>query len=357
MDINEKPKGLSSVFRRFFKNRKTIQGMMIFLVGYFLFFLLLQYDVRYYNSDDIIRLLVKIVPMVIAVTGIGYMLFGYLEGSVIKKETEQPITSNLKFNEELALELRKYLDEFRHYQERGRHETMSLIENLRQQFEHQKEFQLNELQKAEIFNSLKQSFAENVNEDFFKQLNENISYELTKEKRGRLETLLKDFSSIKLRLNSEIDKLSRKANVNLVIGSLTTIVALMALGVVVFQSQGSFVSLTDMLYHYVPRLSLIIFIEVFAYFFLRLYKLNLNDMKYFQNELTTVELKLVSISTAINFGKDIDISAITIELSKTERNFILKKGETTVELEKSRIGKTDLKEILKSITDIAKGQK
>jgi hypothetical protein len=155
-----------------------------------------------------------------------------------------------------------------------------------------------------------------------------------------------------MRLGKEIDKLSRRANVNLTIGSLVTIVALMTLGLVVFQNTQHFESWMDMLYHYIPRLSLIIFVEVFAYFFLKLYKANLNDMKYYQNELTTVEMKLASITTAIHFGKDTDISSISSELSRTERNFILKKGETTVDIEKAKLDKGDLKDILKFTTDI-----
>jgi hypothetical protein len=75
-------------------------------------------------------------------------------------------------------------------------------------------------------------------------------------------------------------------------------------------------------------------------------------MKYYQNELTTVEMRLSAISTAIHFGTAEDISAVTREISKTERNFILKKGETTVDIEKNKMDASDLKDILSFTKDI-----
>lgn len=343
----------STLLRKILKNRKAKVGLLFFYLGLALFLFDSLYNFRLYNTEEIIRLGLRVLPYIVMAAGIGYFLLGYLEGGKTTSQASNQGSQNLQYSEKMLLELRHQLEEFRHMQEKYRYESREFFDRFRHQMADQNSLRFDESQRKEFLNALKKSFSENINEDFFKQLNENISIELTSEKRGRLEMLLKDFHSIKMRLGNEIEKLSRKANVNLVIGSLTTIVALIGLTVFVFQDKATFTSLMDMAYHYLPRLSLIIFIEVFAYFFLKLYKLNLNDMKYFQNELTTVELKLASISTAINFGKDIDISAITVELSKTERNFILKKGETTVDLEKSKLDKSDIKQFLKSLTDIA----
>lgn len=357
---NENNKYRPSFMIRFLRNKKARIGAVILMVGYTLYFVgaFMKNQLEYI---DISIIVFKILPIVISVIGIGYFLYGYLEGKKPIEIRDNKNYQNTSFNEQdiqtLKRDFRRQFDEFRHMQEKSKYELRELIEQFSIKTKEQNELHLDENQRKEIFDSLKQSFTDNINEDFFKQLNENISIELTQEKRSRLELLLNDFMNIKKRLNSEIEKLSRKANLNLVIGSLTTVVALIGLGFVVFPSNGEFKGYADMLYHYIPRLSLIIFVEVFAYFFLKLYKLNLNDMKYFQNELTTVELKLSSLTTAINFGKDIDISAITLELSKTERNFILKKGETTVDLEKSRIDKSDIKEILTTISGIMNKKK
>jgi hypothetical protein len=263
------------LFRRILRNKKSVTGMTVFLIGYMLTFLAFGYgnQLDVLNSEVILRLAIKAIPIITVIVGIGYFLFGYLEGNKFIETKDETRNYNFQNTDEIKNEFRMYFEELRHSQERNRYENQELLEQLKNQFERQKELHLDEKQRLDLSETLKQSFAENINRDFFKELNENISIELTKEKRGRLELLLRDFNSIKVRLNSEIDKLGRKANVNLVIGSLTTIVALLALGFIVFQTTGSFVSLTDMLYHYIPRLSLIIFIEVFAYFFLRLYKI------------------------------------------------------------------------------------
>lgn len=357
MILNEIGKILWGSLRKLFGSRRSIQGLILVFLGYALMFILIVMDVRSAETDRLIRVVIVLIPLIAVLMGLGYLTYGYLEGRVLKDEAKEPINGNLQTKEELDSKLTRLFDGLRNDQDRGREETVSLINDLRNQLELQDGAYLDRSQKAEISNLLKETISEHVNQDFFKHLKDNISSTLTYEKRGARNAFEMDFRFIRSRLNREIEKLSRKANVNLVIGSLTTIVALGALGYIVLQSQDSFVDLTQMLFHYIPRISLIIFIEVFAFFFLRLYKLNLNDMKYIQNELTTIELKLVSLSVAINFGKDIDVSSITKELSKTERNFILKKGETTVELEKSRIGKAGIREILNSITDISKRQK
>ncbi len=339
------------LFAKILKNKKVRIGFVLFIIAYTVIFIGTSFNV---NIDflDTKTVIFKIIPGLAAVIGLGYVIYGYLEGNKLVENQESELLDNIPNSNIINKEIRRYVDELRHMQEKYRYETRDLIEQIRKDLTHQNELHLDEKQREEIFNSLKKSFTDNINEEFYKQLNENISIDVTQEKRSRLDLIISDFNSIKKRLNNEVEKLSRKANLNLVIGSLTTMAALIALWFFVFQADVEFKGFTDMLYHYVPRLSLIIFIEVFAYFFLRLYKLNLNDMKYFQNELTSVELKLSSITTAINFGKETDISEITQELSKTERNFILRKDETTVELEKSKINNSEIKDILKSIIEL-----
>ncbi|GEM77677.1 hypothetical protein [Vibrio sagamiensis] len=147
------------------------------------------------------------------------------------------------------------------------------------------------------------------------------------------------------RVESEIRTLSSRANVNLFIGSVTTVLGISVLaymlvvGGFVYDVEHSMTGniLTDYILYYIPRLSVVLFIEVFSYFFLRLYRANLNDMKYFQNELTNIESKLTAINIAV-LGDDNALKAKVVEsLLATERNFVLKKGETTIDLEVSKM--------------------
>jgi hypothetical protein len=80
-----------------------------------------------------------------------------------------------------------------------------------------------------------------------------------------------------------------------------------------------------------------VLIEVFAYFFVRLYRYSLFEIKYFQNEITNSEFRLIALETAFR-SADVDaIKKACVEMLKVERNFILKKGETTLSLKKDEI--------------------
>jgi len=109
---------------------------------------------------------------------------------------------------------------------------------------------------------------------------------------------------IKERLEEEIVNLTRRANLNVVIGILVTLVAGIGLVAAVFyhpldlETASAHGDSWRVIAHYVPRLSLIIFAEVFAYFFLKLYRTSLADIKYFQNEISNIDLKgIVRLTT------------------------------------------------------------
>ncbi|WP_315983120.1 hypothetical protein [Aliamphritea spongicola] len=74
-----------------------------------------------------------------------------------------------------------------------------------------------------------------------------------------------------------------------------------------------------------PRILLVIFLEIFAYFFLRLYKDGLSEIKYFQNELTNLESKLIALETSYLTKNLASINKSVESLLKTERNFVLEK--------------------------------
>ena len=99
-------------------------------------------------------------------------------------------------------------------------------------------------------------------------------------------------------------------------------------------------------------ISLSLFIEIFSFFFLKLYKSGLTEIKYFQNELTNIEMKFVSLDTALCTGEKDTITGVISEFSKTERNFILEKGQSTVELECSKANSQSVNSVLASFKNI-----
>lgn len=78
-----------------------------------------------------------------------------------------------------------------------------------------------------------------------------------------------------------IQKLSRNSIVNLIIGILGTIISISILSITLI-SIDTYHDIGQFFLTYLPKLSFVIFIQLFAFFFLRLYKSNLEDAKYFQ---------------------------------------------------------------------------
>jgi uncharacterized membrane protein len=140
-------------------------------------------------------------------------------------------------------------------------------------------------------------------------------------------------------INNQIKRFSKTGLVNLSIGLSLTVFAIIILTSLLLNNHVDIqkgIGLTTMeqyLLYYLPRLTLCIFIEVFSFFFLRLYKNSHNDVKYFYNEKTNIDSKSLAIKIAQLHSDTATLNKIILELSKVERNFKLKKGETTLDLE------------------------
>lgn len=207
------------------------------------------------------------------------------------------------------------------------------------------------------------------NEDLSSLINNSIDNTLTEEfirskiehsfsdkviEQARIKRFYEDFENISYRIEGELSRLRRSANLNLVIGTLTTFLAISSLGYEVFYSEFRFTDTVQLLSHYIPRISLVIFIEIFAFFFLKLYKATLEDIKYFNNEKTNIEVRLIAFKAALHEG-DKDLIKLAVgDLIKTERNFKLSKGESTVELEKLKSEKNKdilLERLIEKLSD------
>jgi multisubunit Na+/H+ antiporter MnhE subunit len=108
----------------------------------------------------------------------------------------------------------------------------------------------------------------------------------------------------------------------------------------------------DFLIYLTPRLSLAIFIEVFSFFFLKLYKTNLEDVKYFHNERTNIDSKIIALKTSLLVEKDDILIEIIKSFSNVERNFILKKEETTVNIERIKMDNEQEINLISKLSDI-----
>ncbi|EMY76105.1 hypothetical protein LEP1GSC060_3731 [Leptospira weilii serovar Ranarum str. ICFT] len=168
------------------------------------------------------------------------------------------------------------------------------------------------------------------------------------------------------RLEMEVEYLSKTSTIYLIIGSGITVFAGGALFYFISDiinksinlstttdpsiGFGSAIFILNNLYPIIGKLMLIIFIESFAFYFLKLYRSNIDLKKYYLNELTNIELKIISLYASIFHEKGTSFDAIALEIVKIERNKILKKGETTTDLERVKIESSQLMKVISMLS-------
>lgn len=134
------------------------------------------------------------------------------------------------------------------------------------------------------------------------------------------------------RITNEIKNLKRRATINLSWGVVLSSAALLFFFFLIYNEEiGK--NLEQVFIHFVPRLGLVVFVELLAYFFLRLYKTSLVSIQYYHNELTNIETKKIAAIVAIKHCDEAKIWQTVECLLKVERNVLLKGKETTIQME------------------------
>lgn len=152
------------------------------------------------------------------------------------------------------------------------------------------------------------------------------------------------------RLLLEVASLSKRANLNLLIGMSITLIGLTILGSAVFS-----LPLTGdvplMVGSFVPKFTLAVVVEVFAYFFLALYKTGLSEIKYFQNEITNIEARSMAVSAAITHADKSAIEGILSKIADTDRN-----ATPGGDLARVKVGRADIEAIAKLVSALKSGK-
>ena len=138
------------------------------------------------------------------------------------------------------------------------------------------------------------------------------------------------------RLSDSIAVLGSRSMINLALGMVLSLLAICALFFFVI-NQGTFETTLEFASHFIPRLTIVFFVEVVAFFFLRLYRNGLSDIKYYQNEITNCENMYTALIAAIYLEDQASYRKAIGTFAQTERNFILTKGQSTVEIERTKV--------------------
>ncbi|QYA26147.1 hypothetical protein G3I01_11695 [Gramella sp. MT6] len=324
------------IFNSFFK---TGFPLILILILIFTFFVLENYE----KTDDLSAILNK-PEFILSLAGLTitvfFFLFQYLESG----------KSNLKESKDVEYELEEIKNLIRK-NFKNREESNESLNKIFQEFKTEinstrnQKIDLTEIDKEKLYDILSDKIDKNLTSEILNSINEKYG-ELAIE-HNRYNELLRDLHELKFRIISEIKQLSKRANINLGIGSALTVVAGAVLWITVISTTLEFQEITPLLSFYIPRLSIIIFIEVFSFFFLKLYKANLDNIKYYHNEMTNIELKITSLKSSLMKGDKDLLSNVINELSQTERNFIIPKGNTTIELERIKTEKNNSDKLIK----------
>ncbi|OOS01248.1 hypothetical protein B0186_03995 [Canicola haemoglobinophilus] len=171
---------------------------------------------------------------------------------------------------------------------------------------------INAIENGDIKNLVLSKAQELINDDLKKQFVNDVSLENFRE--NKLKTLSRVYDAIELH--------NRKSLVNLLLGISSGIIGIgiLAFYLTLFPTK-TYISLLEFASEGLPKFSIVLIIEFFSFFFLRLYKKGLEDVKYFHNEATSIEHRFIAIEIALfSKGKDTSIENCINNLISFEKN-------------------------------------
>jgi hypothetical protein len=200
-----------------------------------------------------------------------------------------------------------------------------------------------ELERAKKLKEL-YDISESLGDDRNKLLNLIISYTNIKRKENEIQEekhaeIIIVFEDMQSRLKDECNRLNKHALINLFLCFFIAFILMSFIAYTsIFNPEINVVTTIQVfIVKYLPRIIAIISLLTMFLYFAKLYKTNIIDVKYYQNELTNIEMRLASLQTAlVNGDKDI-INRVITEISSTERNSIINKDQTTSELERIKM--------------------
>ena len=188
--------------------------------------------------------------------------------------------------------------------------------------------------KAELVKRLHASVKEDAGRALLDELRESIGR--TDSERDVLKSVEGTYESAAHRLRREVSALANRGTANLILGFLIAVLGIAMLFYFVEgmkSSEGDPVAFVE---GFLPRISVVMLIEVFAYFFLRLYSKSLDEIKHFQNEITNLEVRFMALRSSLHWGTERTVGEVIISMANTERNYVLRRGETALSRDQSK---------------------
>lgn len=299
-----------------------IFGLTLMMIGVFFWaqaelvanlFIYGEFDVSD-RSDRAVLSNVKIFGGVFILVSTVFFAYLYMVGFSPKKRRQEsrPVTDGSSSFEKDSVAIVALLKSINSSLEQGKLESV-----------------LSDSERSEIISNISSTVDSHLNESLLSKIEEKYGSAVHHDKLSvHAEEALTGTIS---RLKEYAEDLSSKASVNLAYGIGATIGAIGILILVLFNASApDNASNIDTVFYYTSRLFLVLLVQGVSIFFLSLYKTTLNNILYINNEITNYEAKRDSLAVTLKLGDKETTSAMLASLSATERNFTLKKGETSI---------------------------
>lgn len=151
------------------------------------------------------------------------------------------------------------------------------------------------------------------------------------------EDLIDRFNTTRNRVDELAVKAQKSANIFRILGIILALLGLGLIGwkFVMFLAADFKVSGNDwtqfLITHETMTFPVVLLAEALALIMFRYHSRSLEQMRYFSNEVTTLSIRNAAALITVQQGTKKDIMEFAREMSREERNFILKKGEATLE--------------------------
>lgn len=213
--------------------------------------------------------------------------------------------------------------------------------------------------------TLKQELTDKLNDEFLSQRFEKYISDVSLLASGSANSRTIEMQERALRrLGIQVEVLGARANRALSFGIFFATLGLITMYLVLFDAAPSTAkaqaALTAPAFHflevYLPRFTLVLLIEIVAFFFLRLYARTLSELRYVQNETTNVEFRFIGFNASATPSiTDVRVDSIKNFLS-TERNNIIDSNQTTVEIAREKLALETEASTIKNLSELLHGK-
>lgn len=151
------------------------------------------------------------------------------------------------------------------------------------------------------------------------------------------------------RLKKSVEHLKIHANVNLVLANLVIAYTLFLLFILV----KDVLNIDKIIYTtLMARISVLVFSQFTVYLFIKMYRSNLTEMRFVENEITNIEQRFIALHVACVTNDSVLLKKSVGAFLQTERNFVLKKGESTLFIEREKLDKVQPHDFLERVEKV-----